>query len=199
VTRALLVIALGLVPAAASAQTGAARAQPSTELLVVIVDPGPTRVNQSALLRAISRATDRTVIRMTDARAPSAAGRLTIAFSRPDRWVLRYESAGQVAWTSDRIRQPRALRDRLARLSADVLGRIDAGAERRRRAWDEDVVLALADEIFDPFADDPPPERSEPITVLWSEVVDPFVDRAPRASVTEVWSEVLDPWALPGR
>ncbi|GAB5549547.1 MAG: hypothetical protein RLO52_28060 [Sandaracinaceae bacterium] len=194
-TRALISIAI-LVASAAAAQTSYAQTNGAQGPLVVIVDPGPTRVNQTALLRAIARATERTVIRMTDERAPSAHDRLTIAFSRPDRWVLRYESAGQVAWTSDRIREPRALRGRLAALSADVLGRVDASAERRRRAWDEDVVIALADEIVDPFADDPPREREGPITVLWSEVVDPFVDRTPRASVTEVWSEVLDPWAL---
>ncbi len=181
-----------------------ARAQ--DDLLVLIVDPGPTRLNQARLTNAIHRATQREIIRMTDERAPMASGRLTIAFSRPNRWVLRYESGGQVAWVADRVDRPGELRERLAQLSSSVVAVIDGMPEPRpahpaqapeprpndrRAAWD-DVILALQDEIVDPFANDAP-RRGRPVTVLWSEVVDPFADRG--RSIHEVWSEVLDPWA----
>jgi len=191
------VIALGVSgfgPSPAAAQD---------DLLVLIVDPGPTRLNQARLTSAIQRSTRREIIRMTDNRAPMAQGRLTIAFSRPNRWVLRYESGGQVAWIADRVERPGELRDRLAQLSQSVVSVIDGMVEARptpqaspsprRSNWD-DVILALQDEIVDPFAEDAP-RRGRPVTVLWSEVVDPFADNGRRASVTEVWSEVLDPWA----
>jgi hypothetical protein len=176
-----------------------AHAQPARAVLVLVVDPGPTRVDVGSIGRAIEAATTRTVVRLTDDRAPGAAGRLTIAFSTPDRWVLRYEANGQVGWVSDRIARPAALRDRLAELSRELVGRVDGGAAaRRRQAWDEDVILALQNEIVDPFENDPPRSgRARPVSVLWSEVVDPFTDRAPRAEAREVWSEVLDPWAMP--
>ena len=171
----------------------AATASAQESVLVVVVDPGETQINQRALFRAIGQSVDRTVVRMTDQRAPSASGRLTIAHSRPDRWVLRYEAHGQVAWVSDRIRQPGRIRPRLAELSAQVLARVD-GEPGRRADWD-DVIIALQDEIVDPFADDPPaPRERRPVTVLWSEVVDPFSDGSSHRS-RQVWSEVLDPWA----
>lgn len=188
-------VALGSVVLFAGSAPAAAQA--SDALLVLIVDPGPTRLNQTALRRSIGGAVDRTVIRMTDERAPEASGRLTIAYSRPDRWVLRYEAHGQVAWVSDRIPRPGTLRSRLSELSRDVIQRVEGSpAARRREAWNDDLILALQNEIVDPFADDPPRRRErEPVTVLWSEVVDPFRDQPPRAEAGEVWSEVLDPWA----
>lgn len=194
---ALLLLTSGSVLVSAALPASSAHAQ-ARGLLVLVVDPGPTRVNVESLGRAIETATTRTVVRLTDDRAPGAAGRLTIAFSNPDRWVLRYEANGQVGWVSDRIARPNTLRDRLAELSRDLVGRVEGGSEaRRRQAWDDDVILALQNEIVDPFEDDPPHPRARPVTLLWSEVVDPFTDRAPRAEAGEVWSEVLDPWAMP--
>lgn len=171
-----------------------------SDLLVLVLDPGETRLDLARLQTAIERSTGRSVIRMTDERAPTARGRLTIAFSRPNRWVLRYEAGGQVAWVSDRITRSGELRERLATLSRDVVTVVDdrgRPAERpteRPGSWDDDVIHALQDEIIDPFSNDPPRQR-RPVTVLWSEVVDPFTDRGARAHVGEVWSEVLDPWA----
>lgn len=171
-----------------------AEAQDDARLLVVVVDPGPVSLNQRRLHQAIRAATTRTVIRMTDERAPNADGRLTIAYSRPDRWVLRYEAHGQVAWTSDRIRSTRALRGRLAELSQNVVQRVDSSNRSDRDAWNNDLILALQNEILDPF-EDLPEATYQPITVLWSEVVDPFDDHPTRAEAGRVWSEVLDPWA----
>lgn len=179
-----------LAPPAAQAQRRA-----EGRLLVVVVDPGPVSLNQRRLHQAIHTATERTVIRMTDERAPQADGRLTIAYSRPDRWVLRYEAHGQVAWTSDRIRSSRELRDRLAELSQNVVQRVDGSAAAADRdAWNNDLILALQNEILDPFAD-LPEMTHRPITVLWSEVVDPFTESPARADSGRVWSEVLDPWS----
>ena len=192
---------LGLLLCGAIA-LGSARAEAQDGLLVVIVDPGPTRLNQARLTQSIGRATHREVIRMTDARAPTASGRLTIAFSRPNRWVLRYESGGQVAWVTDRVDRPRELRSRLTELSVSVVSVIDSSVERRPQPaasgrWD-DVILALQNEIVDPFADDPPrpPRPTTATAMLWSEVVDPFGGRGSRSSSGELWSEVLDPWAV---
>ena len=184
----LVIVALGLSAAAPT------RAQTSGPM-VVTVDPGPTRVNQRRLLEAVERTTEREVIRLTDERAPEASGRLTIAFSPPDRWVLRYEAHGQVGWTSDRIRDPRAIRDRLAELSRSVVQHVETSEPvRRRRAWDDDLIVALQNELVDPFANEPRREY-RPIPILWSEVVDPFAERPPRADTRHVWSEVLDPWS----
>lgn len=188
---ALGAILLGFAPSAEAQRE---------EVIVLVVDAGSMRVNADSVGRAIAGAIDRPVVRMTDARAQSATARLTIAFSTPDRWVLRYESQGQVAWISDRIARPASLRARLAELSQDLVARVETSpAARRRDAWNEDVILALQNEIVDPFAGDPPPRRSRPVSVLWSEVVDPFRSDPPRAHVREVWSEVLDPWATPVR
>ena len=188
-----------LLSLGASLALGPASAAAQDDLLVLIVDPGTQRLNQRTLGRAIGRATERTVIRMTDERAQAAQSRLTIAFSGPDRWVLRYESHGQVAWVSDRIRRG-GLGSRLAELSSSVVARVDRSpSQQRRRAWDDDILLALHNEIVDPFADLPPAQRREPVSILWSEVVDPFSNRPPRAESTAVWSEVLDPWAGNGR
>ena len=166
------------------------------DLLVLTVDPGETRIDQARLQSAIERSTGRSVIRMTDERAPLARGRLTIAFSRPDRWVLRYEARGQEAWVSDRISRSGDLRERLATLSHQVVSVVDGSDPRPAPSgsWDEDVIRALQDEIIDPFTHDPP-RRRPPVSVLWSEVVDPFADPGARTRVGEVWSEVLDPWA----
>jgi len=180
------------------AGTRPAEAQ-ADDVVVLVLDAGSTRVNTDSVGRAIAGAIDRPVVRMTDERAQAADARLTIAFTSPDRWVLRYESRGQVGWVSDRI-PPSALRARLAQLSAELVTRVESSpAARRREAWSEDVILALRDEIVDPFETDPRPPRSRPISVLWSEVVDPFSSDPPRAHVREVWSEVLDPWATPVR
>ncbi|MCZ7679892.1 MAG: hypothetical protein M5U28_14490 [Sandaracinaceae bacterium] len=191
-TRTLGALALWL------ALASAAEAQGGEQVVVLVVDSGTMRVNVDSLGRAISGALSRPVVRMTDDRAQTATGRLTIAFSNPNRWVLRYEANGQVAWVSDRITRPGELRGRLAELSQSLVTRVET-AERRSSTWGEDVILALQNEIVDPFADSPEPPRSRPVTVLWSEVVDPFRDQPPRAQVGEVWSEVLDPWAAEAR
>lgn len=185
--------------------------QAQDDLVVLIVDPGETQMNQARLRSAIERTTRRSMIRMTDERAPTAHGRLTIAFSRPNRWVLRYEAGGQIAWVSDRIVRPGQLRGRLAELSRGLVNIVDGETrgssggspppQPRQRAdtWDEALILALQDEIVDPFESDPPLRR-RPVAVLWSEVVDPFFDHpATRATVGAMWSEVLDPWAAEHR
>lgn len=169
-------------------------------VLVLVVDPGSARINIESLGHAIEGALSRPVVRMTDDRAQRATGRLSIAFSSPNRWVLRYEAEGQVAWVSDRITHPGSLRARLVELSRSLVSQVETSDQaERHHAWSEDVILALQDEILDPFADAPPAPRPRPISVLWSEVVDPFHDDPPRAQVHEVWSEVLDPWAAEAR
>jgi hypothetical protein len=169
--------------------------------VVLVVDAGSSRLSQDQLTRALQAALRRRVLRMTDEDAQQAEGRLTIAFSPPNRWVLRYEALGQVAWLSDRIVRG-SLRDRLTELSQHLVSRVEstgggsaAATAERRRAWNDDLIVALANEIVDPFAGDAPRPQPRPISVLWSEVIDPFGDQPPRARVSEVWSEVLDPWA----
>jgi hypothetical protein len=201
----------------------APRAAAQERLILLVVDPGSARVNLDALNRAIEGALARPVVRMSDERAQEAQGRLTIAFSNPNRWVLRYESEGQVAWVTDRILRPGELRARLSTLSRQLVDSVEGDAPppqpqaqaqtqtqaqsqtqvatptnpRRpgsRRDWTDDIILALQDEIVDPFASVPRP-RQRPVSVLWSEVIDPFDDMPPRAQNRAVWSEVLDPWS----
>jgi hypothetical protein len=196
VNRSWLIPALLTLAAVARVQ--------AQEPVVLIIDPGELRVNVSQLSGAIQQALGRPLVRMTDDAARTARGRLTIAYQNPNRWVLRYEAAGSVAWVTDRINRPGELRSRLASLSHDLVAQVERPAQRTGPSrsgggggWDDDsVILALQNEIVDPFAGEParPPR---PVTVLWSEVVDPFVDRPARAPIAEVWSEVLDPWAIP--
>lgn len=184
------------------------------DVLVLVVDAGDTPINQRRLVTAIENATHREVIRMTDERAPMARGRLSIAYQRPNRWVLRYEAGGQVAWIADRVDHPSELRGRLAALAASVVTVIDGAPReapardlqrpsttspdrpgaRRRGSWDDDIILALRDELVDPFAEEAPTRRDRR-ALLWSEVVDPFATPSSRGRGREVWSEVLDPWA----
>lgn len=200
------VIALGLVVATSFAPTLAGA---QDDLLVLVVEAGDSPLNQPRLVNAIASATHREVIRMTDERAPLARGRLSIAYQRPNRWVLRYEAGGQVAWITDRVDRASELRSRLAALSASVVTVIDgapratspepeptpeARPRRPRGSWDDDIILALRDELVDPFAEEPPPSRGRR-ALLWSEVVDPFASPSERGRTREVWSEVLDPWA----
>lgn len=201
------VLALGLLAAALLAPTVAAA---QDDLLVLVVDAGETPINQRRLISAIEGATHRQVIRMTDERAPMARGRLSIAYQRPNRWVLRYEAGGQVAWIADRVDHASELRSRLAALSASVVTVIDGPPRpapardlqppsarpprQRRGSWDDDIILALRDELVDPFAEEAPTHRDRR-ALLWSEVVDPFASPSSRGRGHEVWSEVLDPWA----
>ena len=191
-------LGMALVALSASLVLAPSASAQRRPLVVLVVDPGPVRVNIASLGHAIEGALERPVVRMTDDRAQSATGRLTIGFSSPNRWVLRYESEGQVGWVRDRIIRPGLLRRRLAELSRDLVQRVETAGAERPSDWGDDVVIALRDEILDPFDDTPPPQ-ARPISVLWSEVVDPFRDEPPRAHVRQVWSEVLDPWASEAR
>ena len=203
---------LGLALLGLALASGAAAAAAQDDTIVLVIDAGEVPLNQARLTSAIASSTRRELIRMTDERAPLAHGRLSIAFSRPNRWVLRYEAGGQVAWITDRVESTRELRDRLTALASSVVAVIDgqpraapapaaAPADRRqarpRAAWDDDIILALRDELVDPFAAEEPrhPARR---ALLWSEVVDPFASPS-RTRTREVWSEVLDPWASEAR
>jgi hypothetical protein len=192
--RVLLLSVALLAPAAALAQ--------ASEGIVLVVDAGRTRLNVARLTRTLAERIERPLLRMTDEAAREAPGRLTIAFSRPDRWVLRYECHGAVAWVSDRIAEARRMQPRLVSLAIDLVARVDGSSrvESARRWESGDVILALQNEIVDPFAGEPlPPPPEDPIPVLWSEVVDPFRDeprpRRQRPTPTDLYSEVLDPWS----
>lgn len=191
-------VPLALLSALLLTPTAPAKAQASGAV-VLVVDAGASRLNVDVLSRALESALRRPFLRMTDERAPQADARLTIAFSNPNRWVLRYEAQSQVAWLSDRIVRG-SLRDRLTELAQHLVSRVESSgppptAGTARRGWSDDLIVALANEIVDPFAGEPPRSSPRPISVLWSEVVDPFRDVPARAAVREVWSEVIDPWA----
>jgi hypothetical protein len=94
------------------------------------------------------------------------------------------------------------MQPRLVSLAIDLVARVDGSSrvESARRWESGDVILALQNEIVDPFAGEPlPPPPEDPIPVLWSEVVDPFRDeprpRRQRPTPTDLYSEVLDPWS----
>ncbi len=189
---AMALLSITLLPPLAEAQPQPQRA------VVLVVDAGSSRLNTDQLSRTLRDVLQRPMLRLTDEDAQRAEGRLTIAFSNPNRWVLRYEARGQVAWLSDRIVRG-SIRGRLAELAEHLVSRVEATAAPRaaprRRGWDDELVTALANEIVDPFENEGPRTPSRPISVLWSEVIDPFGDPPSRARVSEVRSEVLDPWA----
>jgi hypothetical protein len=184
----------------AAVPSAQAQAQPERgSSVLLVVDGVGDRLHPDALTRALARALRRPVLRMTDERASSAEGRLTVAYSAPNHWVLRYEARGQVAWLTDRIIRG-SLTSRLTELTAHLISRVEAASTTapapatRGRGWDDEMVLALANEIVDPFGGDGRvPARTA--SLVWSEVVDPFAGRPSRVTVGEVSSEVLDPWS----
>lgn len=198
----LLVLAiLSLAPPLAAAQGVAADARP----IVLVVDPGRARVSSDRLLRVIAAATSRELVRITDDRARDPAGTLTIAYEARGTWLVRFDRQGRSAIAHERVTRPGALDASLAAAARRVIGEV-AVAERggapgrapaeaarpspaQARDDDESLYIAWADEILDPFAGLPPPERRE--VAIYSEVIDPF---APAAARQSAWSEVLDPW-----
>lgn len=191
---------LGLVVFGTAAPTRAQEPEP----VLLVIDAGSMAVNASSVGRAIAGAIDRPVVRMTDERARSASGRLTIAFSDPDRWVLHYESRGRADWTTERI-EPSAIRVRLAELSADLVSRVEASAAPAGPTPEStptpepspmQSITVLRSEIIDPFEGEPRPRLA--VSLVWSEVVDPFGSE-PRRAVRTLRSEVLDPWSASSR
>ena len=182
--RALILVAvcsMGVWPGRAAAQDPA---------VVITIEAGGVRLNEARLIRSLERATHRRLIRVTDEAARQAAGRLSLAHSRPDRWVIRYESGGQVGWVADRIRGSRGLRTRLVALAENVVAHVEAAhaapvasatSRRSGARWDVDVIRLLREELLDPFEGLPPApgsRDSDPIAILWTEVLDPFAGEA---------------------
>lgn len=188
--------ALALAPGAAEGQTRA---------VVLVVDPGSSSVDGDRLTEELAGRLDRTVLRLTDPGARDAGGRLTLAFSAPDRWVLSFEVAGEIEWASEVLPPGDDLEARLATVVARLVAEAEAvPTPTFIDPWrvNGDLTLPPGAEIVDPFRPaDALDVPSPPISYVWSEIIDPFAADdapgfAPRGGAWgTVWSEVLDPWA----
>jgi hypothetical protein len=173
-----------------------AQAQPARPPIVLVIDAGTARISAARIQRALATALARDVVRITDDAATRAAGTLTIAFSAPNRWVVRYESGGTAVTITQRVTRPGTLTATLTRAATDAITQLEAApreappprAERRRSR--DPYIITLADEIIDPFDGLPPPTHRA--IHVFSEVIDPF-EPAHRRDWT-IWTEVLDPW-----
>lgn len=159
-----------------------------SEPVVLVLDAGADWLDADAVGRVIASAIDRPIVRLTDARAPQASGQLSIAYTTPDQWVLRYESRGEVVWASERIARSESPEHRIAALTRSLLEEV----ARRPDVGSGDYTLPT--EILDPFADDPRPRPPSALDTRFSEVLDPFEENPRRVRQARSWSEVLDPW-----
>lgn len=201
----LFALALAMLAAPAAAQDA-----PSARPLVVVVDPGPARINAERLRRTLEATLRREVVRITDERANDAAGTLTLARASEARWLVRFEgarssSSAATASTFAEISRPGLYDVVLAGAARRVVDEAEAAtpqppsaaaqpspsdAEDRARvaASAGEYTIGWADEILDPFENLPPLPRREIASA--TEVIDPFAPLTARRA----FSEVLDPW-----
>jgi hypothetical protein len=195
---AALALALGLAGASsARAQDAGARAP-----IVLVVDPGPLRIVPDRMVRAVSTALARDVVRVTDPRASAAAGTLTVAYRGRQTWLVRYDDGhGHVATAEVSVPRPGRLSATIARAATPLVADVEGGAAGlgapsatpTAREADEptSMWLASASEILDPFVGLPRPTTGTwHLAGYYSEVIDPF---APPGTVRSM-PEVLDPW-----
>lgn len=184
---AILLSAL-LLPSAAAAQDDAGG--PRGEAIVLLVDGASGRLSITRLQRALEAVLGRPIVRPADAGAELASATLTIAFSRPHRWLVRFDEGGAHPTRTLDVRGP-AL-ETLVGLAVDAVGEARAGAAAASTTTTSSppAFLHLTGEILDPFAGMP---VSRIAIAVVGELIDPFAHVA--GGVRVITSpEVLDPW-----
>jgi len=174
----------------ASSMSSAQAPRPS---LVFVYDGGGAHISGDRLRRALAASLQRPVLRLTDEGADGAAGRITIAFSPPDRWVIDFVRGD--AHTTRTIALRSSSVARLARVATTIVADMEPttpapahGSSANRGEW----IALISDEILDPFTSQPVVGRSRRSLALVQELVDPFGVVAARR---RTYDDVIDPWS----
>jgi hypothetical protein len=194
-TRLALALLLLSVASNASAQptpTPTPAPAPSPSSLVFVYDGGGARVSGERVRRALVAGLHRTVLRLTDDGAAAASGRLTIAFSPPDRWVIDFARA-DVHTTRTIVLRSSTVAS-LTRVALAIVADAEPAAPPprtasgpRRGEW----IALIGDEILDPFGGQPVATRRRSLAML-QELVDPF---GGPAAAHRGYDDVIDPWS----
>ncbi len=187
--RLVLAFVLVFVASRASAQSSVT---PPPASLVFVYDGGGARVSGDRVRRALSAGLHRAVLRLTDEGANTATGRLTVAFSPPDRWVIDFVR-GEVHTTRRVVLRSSTVAS-LSRVAMAIVSDaeptpIPPGATpvAHRGEW----IALIGDEILDPFAGQPAMPRRRQLAML-QELVDPF---SGSPATRRSYDDVIDPWS----
>ena len=192
-TRIALAFVLVSIAAVSGARTTASAQATTAPSLAFVYDGGGAHVSGDRLRRSLAANLHRPLLRLTDAGADSAVGRLTIAFSPPDRWVIDYVRGD--AHTTRTIVLRNSTVGRLTRVAMTIIADLEpapasavrASPTAQRSEW----IALIGDEILDPFVGQPV-TRTRRSLALVQELVDPFVaSPAGRRS----YDDVIDPWS----
>jgi len=185
-----LALALWLVAGSAAAQ---ASPSPSASL-VFVYDGGGAHVSGERIRRAIAAGLHRPVLRLTDDGASVAVGRLTVAHSPPDRWVIdlvrgEVHTSRSVELRSSTVASVSRIAIALVQESEPAASTTTARATPARRGeW----IALIGDEILDPFVGQPVVGRRRRMGMP-DELVDPFAPGSARAR--REYDDVIDPWS----
>lgn len=187
-----LLFAVLAVPGGAGAQS-----EPPPDAgvpIVLVVDGAAGRLSVTRLRRTLEAVLGRAIVRPTDASAAGAPSTLTIAFSRPRRWVVRFDEGTAHPSRSLDVSGP-AL-ETLVGLAVLVVGEARAAEPASPRGEAAPAPASgtpsvrLVGEIIDPFAGIP---VSRIAIAVVGELIDPFA-RGPAGVRVITSPEVLDPW-----
>jgi hypothetical protein len=194
--RVVIALASALVSIAAVAgahTTACAQTAASPPSLAFVYDGSGAHVSGDRLRRSLSANLHRPLLRLTDPGADAAVGRLTVAFSPPDRWVIDYVRGD--AHTTRTIVLRNSTVARLTRVAMTIMADLEPAPASivrpsptsQRSEW----IALIGDEILDPFVGQPI-TRTRRSLALVQELVDPFVATpAGRRS----YDDVIDPWS----
>lgn len=192
-TRLALGLLLVSLTSSVSAQAAPAPAAPTRPTsLVFVYDGGGAHVSGERVRRALAVGLHRPVLRLTDEGADAVVGRLTVAFSPPDRWVVDFVR-GDVHTTRTVVLRSSTVAS-LTRVAMAIVAdaeppvaAVRTAAGPRRAEW----IALIGDEILDPFAGQPVASRRRSVALL-QELVDPF---GGPSSAHRGYDDVIDPWS----
>jgi hypothetical protein len=182
VTAALL---LSLAPGIAEAQDDEETGEP----IVLVVDGAGSRLSVARLVRTLEAVLSRPILRPADDGAADATATLTVAFSGPRHWVVRFDEGGSHPSRSMDVRGP-AL-EMIVGMAIDAVREGESATSAPPPpATAAEATARLTGEILDPFVGMP---ISRITIAVVGELIDPFSHLG--GGVRVIGSpEVLDPW-----
>jgi hypothetical protein len=181
----LLALVVAALPSVALAQTEDEMGAP----IVLVVDGAGTRLSVTRLSRTLEAVLSRPILRPADDGAADANATLTIAFSRPQHWVVRFDEGGSHPTRTMDVRGP-AL-EMIVGMAIDTVREAErASAPTPPPTTVAEATTRLTGEILDPFVGVP---ISRITIAVVGELIDPFAHLG--GGVRVIGSpEVLDPW-----